>query len=150
MDMAHRASLVGFNHVALEVGDIEEALDFYGRLFKVELRGRGRGMAFIDAGDQFIALSEGRTQPPDDHRHIGLVVDDKQAVRRALREAGVEILPGRGLDFLDPWGNRWQVVEYGEIQYTKAPQVLKGMGLEDLKKTEKALEELRRKDMAPE
>jgi lactoylglutathione lyase len=107
-------------------------------------------MAFIDAGDQFIALSEGRTQPPDDHRHIGLVVDDKQAVRRALREAGVEILPGRGLDFLDPWGNRWQVVEYGEIQYTKAPQVLKGMGLEDLKKTEKALEELRRKGIAPE
>jgi catechol 2,3-dioxygenase-like lactoylglutathione lyase family enzyme len=148
--MAHRASLVGFNHVALEVGDLEEALDFYGRLFEVELRGRGHGMAFIDAGDQFIALSEGRTQQPDDHRHIGMVVDDKQAVRRALREAGVEILPGRGLDFLDPWGNRWQVVEYGEIQFTKAPHVLNGMGLGDLKKTEKALEELRRKGMAPE
>jgi lactoylglutathione lyase len=148
--MAHRASLLGFNHVALEVGDIEEALDFYGRLFEVELRGRGHGMAFIDAGDQFIALSEGRTQQPDDHRHIGMVVDDKQAVRRALREAGVEILPGRGLDFLDPWGNRWQVVEYGEIQFTKAPHVLNGMGLGDLKKTEKALEELRRKGMAPE
>ena len=100
--MTPRARLVGFNHVAVEVGDIEEALDFYGRIFEVELRGRGHGMAFVDAGDQFIALSEGRAQPSDDHRHIGLVVDDKRAVRRALREAGVQILPGRGLDFLDP------------------------------------------------
>lgn len=139
------AKLVGFNHVALEVGDIEEALKFYGRLFDVELRGRGKGMAFIDAGDQFLALSEGRSQPPDEHRHVGLVVDDKKAVRRALREAGVEILPGRGLDFLDPWGNRWQVVEYREIQFTKAPNVLNGMGLGDLAKTKKALEELRKK-----
>jgi lactoylglutathione lyase len=148
--MAQRARLVGFNHIALEVGDIEEALDFYGRLFEVELRGRGPRMAFIDAGDQFIALSEGRTQSPDDHRHIGLVVDDKRAVRRALREAGVEVLPGKGLDFLDPWGNRWQVIEYGEVQFTKASHVLNGMGLGGLKKTHKAVEELRRKGMAPE
>jgi lactoylglutathione lyase len=148
--MKHRARLVGFNHVAREVGDIEEALDFYGRLFEVELRGRSSRMAFIDAGDQFIALSEGRTQPPDDHRHVGMVVDDKKAVRRALREAGVEILPGRSLDFRDPWGNRWQVVEYGEIQFTKAPHVLNGMGLGDLKKTEEALDELRKKGLAPE
>jgi lactoylglutathione lyase len=142
--------LVGFNHVALEVGDIEEALHFYGRLFKVELRGRALGMAFIDAGDQFIALSEGRTQPPDDHRHIGLVVDDKKAVRRALREADADILPGRGLDFLDPWGNHWQVVEYGEVQFTKEPHVLDGMDLGGLQKTEKALDELRKKGLAPE
>jgi catechol 2,3-dioxygenase-like lactoylglutathione lyase family enzyme len=148
--MTPLARLVGFNHVAVEVGDIEEALDFYGRIFEVELRGRGSGMAFVDAGDQFIALSEGRTRPSDSHRHIGLVVDDKRTVRRALREAGVEILPGRGLDFLDPWGNRWQVVEYGEIQFTKAPEVLRSMGLGDLKKTEKALEELRRKGLSPE
>ncbi len=148
--MKPRARLVGFNHVALEVGDIEEALDFYGRLFEVELRGRSSRMAFIDAGDQFIALSEGRTQPPDDHRHVGMVVDDKKAVRRALREAGVEILPGRSLDFRDPWGNRWQVVEYGEIQFTKAPHILNGMGLGDLKKTEEALDELRKKGLAPE
>ncbi len=148
--MTSRARLVGFNHIALDVGDIEEALDFYGRLFEFELRGRGSGMAFIDAGDQFLALSEGKKGPPDDHRHIGLVVDDKRAVRRALKEAGVEILPGKGLDFRDPWGNRWQVVEYGEIQFTKAPEVLKGMDLEDLKKTEEALEELRRKGLAPE
>ncbi len=148
--MTPRARLVGFNHVALEVGDIEEALEFYGRLFEIELRGRGKGMAFIDAGDQFIALSEGRTQPPDDHRHIGMVVDSKKAVRRALKEAGVEILPGRGLDFRDPWGNRWQVVEYSEVQFTKAPHVLNGMDLGDLKKTEDALEELRKKGLAPE
>ena len=148
--MTPRARLVGFNHIAVEVGDLEEALDFYVRIFEVELRGRGPGMVFIDAGDQFIALSEGRTGPSGGHRHVGLVVDDKRAVRRALREAGVEILPGRGLDFLDPWGNRWQVVEYGEIQFTKAPDVLRGMGLGDLKKTEKALEELRRKGLSPE
>jgi lactoylglutathione lyase len=148
--MTPRARLVGFNHVAVEVGDIEEALDFYGRIFEVELRGRGPGMAFVDAGDQFISLSKGRTEPSDSHRHVGLVVDDKRTVRRALREAGVEILPGRGLDFLDPWGNRWQVVEYGDIQFTKAPEVLRGMGLGDLKKTKKALEELRRKGLSPE
>jgi catechol 2,3-dioxygenase-like lactoylglutathione lyase family enzyme len=145
--MADRAKLVGFNHVALEVGDIEEALEFYGRLFEVKLRGRSTGMAFIDAGDQFIALSEGRTQPPDEHRHIGMVVDDREAVRQALGEMEVEILPGRGLDFLDPWGNHWQVVEYGDIQFTKAPEILRGMDLELLKKSGKALEELRKKGM---
>jgi catechol 2,3-dioxygenase-like lactoylglutathione lyase family enzyme len=148
--MTPRAKLVGFNHVALEVGDIEEALEFYGRIFEVKLRGRGRGMAFIDAGDQFIALSEGRTQPPDDHRHIGMVVDDKKAVRRALKELDVELLPGRGLNFLDPWGNRWQVVEYSEVQFTKAPHILRGMGLDHLRKTEKALDELRKKGLAPD
>ena len=148
--MASRARLIGFNHVAVEVGDLDEALEFYGRLFEVELRGRSPGMAFVDAGDQFIALSEGRTQTPDDHRHIGMVVDDKRAVRRALKEMDVEILPGRGLDFLDPWGNRWQVVEYGEIQFSKAPSVLRGMGLGHLRKTESAMEELRRKGLAPD
>jgi lactoylglutathione lyase len=148
--MAPRARLIGFNHIALEVGDIEGALEFYGRLFEIKLRGRGPGMAFVDAGDQFIALSEGRKERPDDHRHIGMVVDDKRAVRRALKEMGVELLPGRGLDFLDPWGNRWQVVEYSEIQFTKAPHILRGMGLEHLRKTENALEELRRKGLAPD
>jgi lactoylglutathione lyase len=148
--MISGARLVGFNHIALEVGDIEEALKFYGRLFEIELRGRGPGMAFIDAGDQFLALSEGRTQPPDEHRHIGMVVDDKRLVRRVLKEMGAEILPGRGLDFRDPWGNRWQVVQYSEIQFTKAPEALRGMGLGYLKKTEDALEELRKKGLAPE
>lgn len=148
--MASNAKLLGFNHVALEVGDIEEALEFYGRLFEIKLRGRSPRMAFIDAGDQFIALSEGRSQPPDEHRHIGMVVDDVKAVRQALTEMGVEILPGRGLDFLDPWGNHWQVVQYSEVQFTKAPEILRGMGLEGLGKSEKALEELCRKGLTSE
>ena len=148
--MASRARLIGFNHVAIEVGDLDEALEFYGRLFEIELRGRGRGMAFVDAGDQFITISEGRAQSSDDHRHIGMVVDDKWVVRRALKEMGVEVLPGRGVDFLDPWGNRWQVVEYSEIQFTKAPHILRGMGLGHLRKTENAIEELRNKGLAPD
>lgn len=148
--MASRARLVGFNHVALVVSDIEEALEFYGRIFEIELRGRGPGMAFIDAGDQFIALSEGNAEAPDEHRHVGMVVDDKRAVRRALKEMDVELLPGRGVDFLDPWGNRWQVVQYSEVQFTKAPHVLRGMGLERLRKSEEALEELRKKGLTPE
>jgi lactoylglutathione lyase len=147
--MADRAKLIGFNHVALEVGDIDEALEFYGRLFEIELRGRGPRMAFIDAGDQFIAIAEGENPSPDKHRHIGMVVDDRRVVRRALRDMGVEIMPGRGLDFLDPWGNHWQVVDYSEIQFTKAPEVLEGMGLHGLKKSQKALEELRKKGLAP-
>jgi lactoylglutathione lyase len=148
--MADRAKLIGFNHVALEVGDIGEALEFYGRLFQIELRGRGPRMAFVDAGDQFLALAESENLSTDGHRHIGMVVDDRRVVRRALREMEVEILPGRGLDFLDPWGNHWQVVDYSEIQFTKAPEILNGMGLEDLKKSQKALEELRKKGLAPE
>ena len=148
--MADRARFIGLNHVALEVGDIEEALEFYGRLFEIELRGRGPRMAFIDAGDQFIALDEGENRSSEEHKHIGMVVDDRRTVRRALREMGVEILPGRGLDFLDPWGNHWQVVDYSEIQFTKAPEILQGMGLEDLQKSKKALEELHRKGLAPE
>jgi catechol 2,3-dioxygenase-like lactoylglutathione lyase family enzyme len=139
--------LVGINHVALEVGSIDEALDFYGRIFDLELRGRGGRMAFIDIGDQFIALAEGRTQPPDRHRHFGLVVDDMEATRRALEEAGVEIQPGRGLDFLDPWGNLVQVVDYREVQFTKTPEILRGMGLAELPKTEQALAELREKGL---
>ena len=143
-----RPRLVGVNHVALEVGDIGEALAFYGRIFDFSLRGRGARMAFIDMGDQFIALSAGRTQPPDAHRHLGLVVDDREQARRALVEAGVEILPGRGLDFRDPWGNLIQVVDYREIQFTKAPSVLSGMGLEGLEKSESAVAELEAKGLA--
>jgi lactoylglutathione lyase len=142
--------LVGMNHVALEVGDVDEALAFYGRIFDFELRGRIPGMAFVDMGDQFIALSEGRSQEIDEDRHLGLVVDDKQATRQALEEAGAEILPGRGLDFRDPWGNRIQVVEYADVQFTKAPEILGGMGLETLEKSESAREELRRKGLAPD
>src|SRR5438046_4154351 len=141
--MAHakKARAVGFNHVALEVGDIGEALEFYGRLFEFELRGRSKTSAFIDLGDQFLALQKGRTQPADDGRHFGLVVDDKEAVRRALAEAGVETLPGQFLDFLDPWGNRIEIVSYDNVQFTKAPNVLRGMGLSHLAKNEKAVKE---------
>jgi lactoylglutathione lyase len=144
-----KARLVGINHIALEVGDIDQALAFWGRLFEVTLRGRSETMAFIDLGDQFIALSTGRTQPEDRDRHFGLVVDDRAPLRRALKEIGVEILPGRGLDFLDPWGNRIQVVEYRDIQFTKARQVLAAMALGHLDKTADALDELARKGIRP-
>jgi catechol 2,3-dioxygenase-like lactoylglutathione lyase family enzyme len=140
--------LVGINHVALEVGSVDDALEFYGRIFDLELRGRAGRMAFIDIGDQFIALSEGRTQPPDRARHFGLVVDDKEATRQALVAAGVELQSGRGLDFVDPWGNNIQVVDYREIQFTKAPEVLRGMGLDDLDKSDQALAELREKGLS--
>ena len=136
------------NHVALEVGDVDEALAFYGSIFEFELRGRGGRMAFIDMGDQFVALGEGRTQPPDGHRHLGLVVDDKEVARRALQEAGVDVQPSGSVDFRDPWGNHLQVVDYREIQFTKAENVARGMGLEGLEKSDKALEELRSKGLA--
>ena len=136
---------VGINHIALEVGSIDEALAFYGRLFELELRGRIPGMAFVDMGDQFLALAEGRTQEPDRARHFGLVVDDRDAVIAAAREAGVEIFGGNS--FLDPWGNHVQVVAYAEIQFSKTPEILRGMGLE-LEKTESAQRELRDKGLA--
>jgi lactoylglutathione lyase len=149
MPKAKKARAVGFNHIALEVGDIEEALAFYGRLFDFKLRGKSEESAFIDLGDQFLALQKGRRQPADDGRHFGLVVDDKEAVRKALAEAGIAPLPGRFLDFLDPWGNRIEIVGYDNIQFTKTPHVLRGMGLSHLSKSEKAIKELADKGMAP-
>jgi catechol 2,3-dioxygenase-like lactoylglutathione lyase family enzyme len=143
-----RARLVGINHVALEVGDIDEALDFYGRFFEFDLRGRSASQAFIDIGDQFLALQAGRVGDPDAGRHFGLVVDDKDAVRAALEEAGVAIKPGRRLDFRDPWGNQIEVVAYRDIQFTKAQWILAGMGLDDLEKSERAIAELREKGLA--
>jgi catechol 2,3-dioxygenase-like lactoylglutathione lyase family enzyme len=140
-----RARLIGVNHVALEVGDLEEALDFYGRVFVFELRGRVPGMAFLEMGDQFIALSEGRSQAPDDSRHFGLVVDDIELAREALAAVEAEILPGRGLDFRDPWGNHIQVVDYRRIQFTKTEAVARAIGIEDLKKTDDARAEMREK-----
>ena len=144
-----KARAVGLNHIALEVGDIEEALAFYGRLFEFTLRGKSENAAFIDLGDQFIALQKGRKQPSDDGRHFGLVVDDKEAVRQALAAAGVKVLPGRFLDFLDPWGNRIEIVGYDNIQFTKALHVLHGMGLAHLVKSPQAIKELAEKGMAP-
>jgi catechol 2,3-dioxygenase-like lactoylglutathione lyase family enzyme len=143
-----RPRLIGINHVALEVGDVDQALEFYGSIFAFELRGRVPGMAFIDMGDQFLALAEAPDAPPDRSRHFGLVVDDREAVRAAAEQAGAEILRGRGLELRDPWGNRLEVVDYRDIQFTKAPHVLAGMGLGDLEKHERALAELRDKGMA--
>ena len=142
------ARVVGINHVALEVGDVGEALAWYGRFFELELRGRiGERMAFIDLGDQFVALARGRTQPPDEARHFGLVVDGKDAVRAALEGAGIAVTRAPDCSFRDPWGNHVQVVDYREIQFTKAPDVLRGMGLE-LEKTEQAKAELREKGLS--
>jgi catechol 2,3-dioxygenase-like lactoylglutathione lyase family enzyme len=149
MEAKTKARAVGINHVALEVDDVNAALEFYGALFELRLRGRHDGMAFIDMGDQFINLSPKRTQPADRARHFGLVVDDREAVRGALEKLGAEILPGAGLDFLDPWGNHVQVVQYDGIQFTKAEHVLRGMGLEGLGKNAEALRELKEKGMAP-
>jgi catechol 2,3-dioxygenase-like lactoylglutathione lyase family enzyme len=139
--------LVGINHVALEVDDIDRALEFYGRLFDVELRSRSHNAAFIDIGDQFVALMRGRTQARDGARHFGLVVDDKEATRRALEAADVEIFPGRRLDFIDPFGNRVEIVQYDQIQFGKRDEVLRGMGLEH-EKTDAALAELSEKGLA--
>ena len=141
------ARLVGMNHIAVEVGDVEEAVAFFERIFDdVKLRGRSAGIAFVDMGDQFLALAKGVTHAPDRERHIGLVVDDLEATMRRLREAGVEILGSH--DFRDPWGNRYQLVDYREIQFTKAGRILEGMGLNGLEKSEQALEELRAKDLS--
>jgi lactoylglutathione lyase len=139
-----KAKLVGINHIALEVGDVEAALEFYGRIFDLSLRGRAGRMAFVDIGDQFIALAEGRRQAPDDHRHFGLVVDDKQAALAAAGKAGADV---RGNTFRDPWGNNVQVVAYEDVQFTKAPEILRGMGLDGLGKNERALVELRAKGL---
>jgi lactoylglutathione lyase len=139
--------LVGINHVALEVGDLDEALDFYGGLFDFELRGRIPGMAFLDMGDQFIALSEGRQAPPDGDRHFGLVVDDREAARERIRAAGIDVPATGSLDFRDPWGNFVQVVDYSEIQFMKTGSALRAMGLGGLEKTPEALAELGAKGM---
>ena len=142
------ARLVGINHVALEVADVDEALDWYGRFFEFTLRGRaGRRMAFIDMGDQFIAIAAGRLQPPDGDRHFGLVVDGKEAVRAALREAGVDVRSSGSLDFDDPWGNHVQVVDYRDIQFTKTPEVLRAMNLDGVPKTEAAQREIRERGL---
>ena len=133
------------NHVAIEVGDLDAALELYGKLFAFELRGRGPRMAFIDMGDQFLAVSEGRAQGPDDGRHFGLVVDDLDAVLRAAREAGLEARPSGlgGIDIRDPWGNFFQLVAYSDIQFERTPGVKRALEIEGLEKSEKARAQIR-------
>ena len=146
-----RARLIGINHVALEVGDVDEAVAFYGGLFGFEIRGRvGRRMAFLDAGDQFVALSAPRRAAADEDRHVGFVVDSREAFVAAAGAAGAALLPGRGTRLRDPWGNQIEVVQYDEVQFAKTAGVLRGMGLEGLSKTPTAVEELREKGMADE
>ena len=142
------ARALGVNHVALEVDSVDAALDWWSRYFEFELRGRRPRMAWIDLGDQFIALSEPRSQPADEGRHIGLVVDDKEAVRAALARDGIRVAPSGSLRFRDPWGNSLEIVDYRDVQFTKAPAVLEGMGLADLRKSDAALEELRSKGLS--
>jgi len=141
--------LIGINHVALEVGDIEEALAFYGKIFRFTLRGRGKGQAFIDMGDQFLALMEEKSPHADRQRHFGLVVDDRARVRELAKAAGARLIDGPFLDFLDPWGNRIEVVAYADIQFSKAPQVLRAMQL-DGAKSDKATKELADKGIGPQ
>lgn len=148
-ESASRPRLIGLNHVALEVGDVEEALAFYGRFFAFELRGRGEGMAFIDMGDQFLALSEPREGPRDAHRHLGLVVDDREGLRARLEAAGVELVTEDRLDFLDPWGNRIEVVAYPDVQFLKARGVLEALGAGTLAKGGDARRQLRDKGIEP-
>ena len=143
------ARAIGINHVALEVGDLEQAVDFYRSVFDFPMRGRAPGMAFLDMGDQFLALSEGRAGGPDEHRHFGIVVEDRQAIRAALERAGAELLPGSGVDFRDPWGNRVQAVEYADVQFTKAPEVLEGMGAGKPGKSQDARRQLAEKGLGP-
>jgi hypothetical protein len=139
------ARLVGINHVAVQVGDLDEMLDLLGRLGDgMELRGRSGGMAFVDLGDQFIALE--RTSEPVSAGHYGLVVDDQEEVVRRARQAGARVIGGH--DLLDPWGNHWQVVDYRDIQFTKTDRVLEGMDLAGLGKSERAVSELRAKGLA--
>jgi catechol 2,3-dioxygenase-like lactoylglutathione lyase family enzyme len=139
---------IGINHVALEVDDVGEALDWYARFFDFDLRGRRPTMAWIDLGDQFLAISSPRTQGPDGGRHFGLVVDDKEAVRTALADAGIAVAPSGGLRFDDPWGNQFEIVGYRDVQFSKIPEVLAALAPEGLEKSAAAREELARKGLA--
>ncbi|MBM4298413.1 MAG: VOC family protein [Deltaproteobacteria bacterium] len=149
MNQEKKARALGVNHVVLEVDDLDKALEFYGALFELTLRGRSEHNAFIDLGDQFIQLTLGRTQVPDTKRHFGLVVDDREAVKEAMARLGVKSINER-LNILDPWGNRIEIVPYDDCQFTKAPHVFKGMGVDAPAKTANAIEELRNKGMGPE
>ncbi len=144
-----KPKFIGINHVALEVGNIDEALEFYGQFFDFTLQSRSGTMAFIEMGDQFIALSTPRKQSRDDGRHFGLVVDQREGLREKLEEAGVEIVTPKRLDFIDPWGNRVEIVPYENIQFVKQQGALKLLGAGELRKTDGAKRELLEKGIEP-
>ena len=144
-----KAHAVGINHVAIEVGDIGKALEFYGHFLDFTVEEESQDMAIIYFGDQFINLIRNDDRRPDEMRHFGIAVDDKELVRKTLESMGVKLIDSRFLDFLDPWGNRVEITTYTNIQFTKADHVLRGMGLGHLKKSDEALAELRAKDMTP-
>lgn len=141
---------IGVNHIAFEVHDLDRTLEWYGRYFEFELRGRRGGMAWIDLGDQFIALSEGGPETPDRARHVGLVVDDKEALRAILLEEGHEVAASGRLRVRDPSGNLLEIVDYRDVQFSKTPSVLQAMGLDGVRKNEGALDELRAKGIDPD
>ena len=149
MNDHNKANAIGINHIALEVGDIDDALAFYGSFLNFEISSQSDNAAFIYFGDQFINFSKGRRRGPDDARHFGIAVDDKDLVRRTLKDMGVKLISEKFLDFLDPWGNRVEITTYAKIQFTKADHVLKGMGLTHVTKTDDALQELAKKNMVP-
>ena len=144
-----KARAVGINHIALEVGNIDEALEFYGTFLDFEITRHSETAAFIYFGDQFINFALGREQGPDEKRHFGIAVDDKDLARETLEGMGITFLDGRFMDFLDPWGNRVEITTYTNIQFSKADHVLRGMGLGHLEKTEHAVEELRKRNLGP-
>ncbi len=144
-----KAHAVGINHVAIEVGDVGKAIEFYGRFLDFEVDEQNDEMAIVYFGDQFINFIRNPDRKPDQMRHFGIAVDDKALAKRALEAMGVKFLPSRFLDFHDPWGNRVELTTYTNIQYTKADHVLRGMGLGYLKKSDEALKELQAKGMAP-
>jgi catechol 2,3-dioxygenase-like lactoylglutathione lyase family enzyme len=141
--------LIGINHVAIEVADIDAALAWYAQIFDFTLRGKGERNAFIDMGDQFINLTlvPDYAVPGEEKRHIGFVVDDRSRIIELAKAAGARFVDGPFLDFLDPWGNRLEIIEYSNIQFSKTPGVMRGMGLA-LDKNEKAQKELADKGMA--
>ena len=164
MSDSRKPRLIGINHVAIEVDDIDEGLAWYGQIFDFTLRGKSERNAFIDMGDQFINmtlpqvpragderrnLERRRADRRTERRHIGFVVDDRSRIVELAKAAGATMVEGPFLDFLDPWGNRLEIIEYSNIQFTKAPNVLRGMGLA-LDKNQNARKELAEKGMAPE
>ena len=144
-----KAHAIGINHVAIEVGDVAAAIEFYGRFLDFQVEEQNDGMAIVYFGDQFINFIRNTDRTPDQMRHFGIAVDDKPLARSTLEAMGVQLLDSRFLDFLDPWGNRVELTTYTNIQYTKADHILRGMGLGHLSKSDEALAELRAKGMAP-